>query len=72
MVGTTKIKNLDSNNESLKLKLIAEDLKEICDMFPIDEVAGAVQPDCQMQFTWKFANTPPKEVNMDTKFCIWF
>ncbi|XVF57259.1 hypothetical protein PTKIN_Ptkin06aG0190500 [Pterospermum kingtungense] len=59
--GTTKIKNLDSNIDSLKLKLTAEDLKEICDMFPVDEVAGAVQPHTQMQFTWKFANTPPKK-----------
>ncbi|XWS58332.1 hypothetical protein CRYUN_Cryun08bG0024900 [Craigia yunnanensis] len=59
--GTTKIKNLDSNIDSLKLKLTEEDLKEICDMIPITEVAGATRPGSLTQFMWKFGNTPPKE-----------
>ncbi|XP_022744515.1 perakine reductase-like [Durio zibethinus] len=59
--GTTKIKNLDSNIDSLKVKLTEEDLKEICDVIPINEVAGDAVPDSLSQFTWKFANTPPKK-----------
>ncbi|XVF31154.1 hypothetical protein REPUB_Repub16aG0121400 [Reevesia pubescens] len=61
--GTTKIKNLDSNIDSLKMKLTEEDLKEICDVIPINEVAGANMPDSFNQFTWKFGNTPPKEIS---------
>lgn len=64
--GTTKIKNLDSNIGSLKVKLTEEDLKEICDVVPINEVAGGVLPDSLNQFTWKFANTPPKESKIST------
>ncbi|OMO96357.1 Aldo/keto reductase [Corchorus olitorius] len=56
--GTTKLKNLDSNIDSLKVKLTTEDLKEICDLIPTNEVAGASLPDSFTQFTWKFANTP--------------
>ncbi|XVE89865.1 hypothetical protein DITRI_Ditri20bG0029100 [Diplodiscus trichospermus] len=59
--GTTKIKHLDSNIESLKVKLTEEDFKEICVVIPINEVARDVQPDSLKQFTWKFGNTPPKE-----------
>ncbi|XP_022719170.1 perakine reductase-like [Durio zibethinus] len=59
--GTTKIKNLDSNIDSLKVKLTKEDLKEICDLIPINEVAGATYPERLQQFNWKFGNTPPKE-----------
>ncbi|XVF42171.1 hypothetical protein PTKIN_Ptkin01aG0338300 [Pterospermum kingtungense] len=40
--GTTKVKNLDSNIGSLKVKLTEEDLKEIYDGIPINEVAGEV------------------------------
>ncbi|XVF57261.1 hypothetical protein PTKIN_Ptkin06aG0190700 [Pterospermum kingtungense] len=43
------------------VKLTAEDLKEICDVFTTDEVAGAALPYSSKQFTWKFGNTPPKE-----------
>ncbi|XP_022742970.1 perakine reductase-like [Durio zibethinus] len=59
--GTTKIKNLDSNIDSLKVKLTEEDLKEICEVIPINEVAGDLLPDFFSQFTWKFGNTPPKK-----------
>ncbi|KAK6243251.1 hypothetical protein QUC31_009660 [Theobroma cacao] len=59
--GTTKIKNLDSNIDSLRLKLTEEDLKEISDVIPINEVAGCRTLDSFFQVSWKFANTPPKE-----------
>ncbi|KAE8667497.1 putative aldo-keto reductase 3 [Hibiscus syriacus] len=59
--GTTKIKNLDSNIESMKVKLTKEDLKEISDAIPIHEVAGASIPDFLTSFTWKTGNTPPKK-----------
>ncbi|TYJ24055.1 hypothetical protein E1A91_A08G234800v1 [Gossypium mustelinum] len=55
-----KKKNLDSNIESLKVKLTEEDLKEISEIIPINEVAGATLPENLMQFTWKYINTPPK------------
>ncbi|KHG27395.1 Perakine reductase [Gossypium arboreum] len=42
---TTKIKNLDSNIESVKVKLTKEDLKEITDAIPIHEVAGGTYPE---------------------------
>ncbi|XP_012476663.1 perakine reductase [Gossypium raimondii] len=59
--GTTKIENLDSNIESVKVKLTKEDLKEIIDTIPIHEVAGSNYPDSLKQFTWKYGNTPPKK-----------
>ncbi|XP_052887685.1 perakine reductase-like [Gossypium arboreum] len=52
--GTTKIKNLDSNIESVKVKLTKEDLKEITDTIPIHEVAGGTYPEGLKQFTWKY------------------
>ncbi|KAG2694087.1 hypothetical protein I3760_08G124900 [Carya illinoinensis] len=58
--GTTKIKNLDSNIGSLKVKLSEEDLKEISDAVPIEEVAGSRSYQNMEHFQWKFANTPPK------------
>ncbi|CAI0559388.1 unnamed protein product [Linum tenue] len=39
--GTTKVKNLDNNLGSLALKLTEEDVKEISDVVPIDEVSGS-------------------------------
>ncbi|KAK6911398.1 NADP-dependent oxidoreductase domain [Dillenia turbinata] len=54
------IKNLDDNIDSLKVKLTEEDLKEISDVVPIDEVAGSRAYQGMDQFVWKFANTPPK------------
>ncbi|XVF31164.1 hypothetical protein REPUB_Repub16aG0122200 [Reevesia pubescens] len=64
--GTTKIKNLDSNIDALKVKLTKEDLKEICDLVPINEVAGGTLPDSLKQYTWKYGNTPPKGSNIST------
>ena len=59
--GTTKIKNLHDNIGSMKLKLSADDLKEISDAVPIEEVAGVRMYDIIMKAAWNFANTPPKE-----------
>ncbi|KAI6692590.1 hypothetical protein NL676_020300 [Syzygium grande] len=56
--GTTKIKNLDDNISSLKLKLTEEDLKEISDAVPVNEVAGDRTFESTTEVTWKFANTP--------------
>ncbi|GAU11624.1 hypothetical protein TSUD_346160 [Trifolium subterraneum] len=58
--GTTKIKNLDSNIGSFKVKLSKDDLKEIEEAMPISEVAGNRTPDAFVQLSWKFANTPLK------------
>ncbi|OMO96359.1 Aldo/keto reductase [Corchorus olitorius] len=60
--GTTKIKNLDSNIDSLRVKLTEEDLKDITDVIPISEVAGSRTPDKYLKLSWNFANTPPKEI----------
>ncbi|KAM7472698.1 hypothetical protein LguiA_010881 [Lonicera macranthoides] len=38
--GTTKIKNLDENFSALRVKLTKDDMKEILDAVPINEVAG--------------------------------
>jgi diketogulonate reductase-like aldo/keto reductase len=59
-VGTTKIRNLDSNIGSFKVKLNKDDLKEIEDTVPISEVAGNRTTDAFVQCSWKFANTPIK------------
>ncbi|EOY11099.1 NAD(P)-linked oxidoreductase superfamily protein [Theobroma cacao] len=64
--GTTKIKNLDSNIDSLRVKLTEENLKEICDVIPINEVAGTLLPDSLSHLSWKFANTPSKESKIST------
>ncbi|XP_062144718.1 probable aldo-keto reductase 1 isoform X2 [Alnus glutinosa] len=58
--GTTKIKNLDDNIGSLKMKLTEANLKEISDVVPIKEVAGSRSFQNADHFQWKFANTPPK------------
>ncbi|PON73856.1 Aldo/keto reductase/potassium channel subunit beta [Parasponia andersonii] len=58
--GTTKTKNLDNNIGSFKVKLSNEDLKEISDLIPINEVAGDRIQDVFIRCSWKFANTPLK------------
>lgn len=58
--GTTKIKNLDDNIGSLRLKPTEELLKEISDAVPVNEVAGGRSYESMEHITWKFANTPPK------------
>ncbi|KAK1309852.1 putative aldo-keto reductase 1 [Acorus calamus] len=57
--GTTKIKNLDDNVGSLKVKLTEEDLKEISEALPIKEVAGPRNYQSFQARSWNFANTPP-------------
>ncbi|KAL9450811.1 hypothetical protein AB3S75_012531 [Citrus x aurantiifolia] len=59
--GTSKIKNLDDNIGSLALKLTKEDLKEIADAVPIQEVAGDRTYESMKKVSWKLANTPPKD-----------
>ncbi|KAK9215211.1 hypothetical protein WN944_007215 [Citrus x changshan-huyou] len=59
--GTTKIKNLDDNIDSLRIKLTKEDVKEISDAVPIEEVAGDRDPEGFDKASWKFASTPPKD-----------
>ncbi|KAH9687967.1 Aldo ket red domain-containing protein [Citrus sinensis] len=59
--GTSKIKNLDDNIGSLALKLTKEDLKEIADAVPIQEVEGDRTYESMKKVSWKLANTPPKD-----------
>ncbi|KAJ1413893.1 NADP-dependent oxidoreductase domain [Sesbania bispinosa] len=58
---TTKIKNLDQNLGALGVKLSEKDLREISEAVPIDDVAGGRYYSGFDQFSWKFANTPPKD-----------
>ncbi|PQQ15400.1 perakine reductase-like [Prunus yedoensis var. nudiflora] len=58
--GTTQVKNLDINIGSLDVKLTEEDLKEICDAVPIDEVCGDREFELFAKYVWNYANTPAK------------
>ncbi|OAY44225.1 probable aldo-keto reductase 1 [Manihot esculenta] len=58
--GTTKIKNLDENLGSLKVKLTEEEQKEIAAAVPIEDVAGDRTYESMSYLSWKFADTPPK------------
>ncbi|KAF8676015.1 hypothetical protein HU200_047518 [Digitaria exilis] len=51
--GTTKIKNLDANIDSLKVKLTDEDLKEITSQIRADDVAGGRQYSSYAHTSWK-------------------
>ena len=59
--GTTKTNNLDANVESLKVKLTAEDLKEIASQIRAEDVAGGRQFASFEHATWKYADTPKKQ-----------
>ncbi|XP_020212681.1 probable aldo-keto reductase 1 isoform X2 [Cajanus cajan] len=59
--GTTKIKNLDQNIGALSLKFTENDLREISEAVPIDEVAGTRHFAGTDKQSWVFANTPPKD-----------
>nr|ACG37365.1 auxin-induced protein PCNT115 [Zea mays] len=59
--GTTKIKNLDSNIDSLKVKLTDEDLKEMGSQIREEDVAGGRQFTSYAHTTWKYADTPKKQ-----------
>ncbi|KAK8709639.1 hypothetical protein V6N13_060652 [Hibiscus sabdariffa] len=58
--STTKIKNLENNIGSLGVKLTEDDLKEISDAVPIEEVGGKREYDVFADYCYKFANTPLK------------
>lgn len=58
--GTTKIKNLDSNIDSLKVKLTEDDLKEISSQIREEDVAGGRQYTSFAHTTWNYADTPKK------------
>ncbi|MBA0647614.1 hypothetical protein Goklo_015456 [Gossypium klotzschianum] len=58
--GTTKVKNMINNVGSLGLKLSEEDVKQICDAVPVDEVSGRREMRLLSEYTWKLANTPLK------------
>ncbi|KAF8017966.1 hypothetical protein BT93_H2999 [Corymbia citriodora subsp. variegata] len=57
--GTTKIKNLDVHIGSLSFKLTEEDVKEISDAVPADDVVGDRNIKQNVHCSWKYANTPP-------------
>lgn len=56
--GTTKIKNLNDNICSLKVKLTDEELKEISDAVSAKAVAGTKDFSFTEAYNWKLANTP--------------
>ncbi|OAY55691.1 perakine reductase [Manihot esculenta] len=58
--GTTKLNNLENNIGSLAVELTQEDLKEICNAVPIDEVGGQREYEMFSSYVYKLANTPPK------------
>lgn len=58
--GTTKIKNLDANIDSLKVKLTDDDLKEISSEIREEDVAGARQNTSFRPTNWNYADTPRK------------
>lgn len=60
------MRNLDANVESLKVKLSEEDLQEISDAIPMEEVAGDREFGLITNLSWKFANTPPKDSKLST------
>lgn len=56
--GTTKTKNLDANIESLEVKLSHEDVKEISNAIPADEVNGEREISILSGYCYKLINTP--------------
>lgn len=61
--GTTKLKNLDSNIGSLKVRLTKEDLKELTDTVPEEEVLGYRSFSIGESINWQHADTPPLNGN---------
>ncbi|MED6146195.1 palmitoyltransferase akr1 [Stylosanthes scabra] len=60
--GTTKMKNLDQNLGAITVKLSEENLREISEAVPIEDVAGTHHySEATEKITWKFASTPPKD-----------
>jgi diketogulonate reductase-like aldo/keto reductase len=64
LTGTTKIKNLDDNIGSLKVKLSKEDLEEITNLVKENEVSGKRTFFNHEHITWRFANTPPVNISV--------
>lgn len=60
IAGTTKIKNLESNIGSLAIKLRPEELKEISDAVPVDQVGGEREHAILSKYAYRVANTPLK------------
>nr|GEV82966.1 perakine reductase-like [Tanacetum cinerariifolium] len=58
--GTTQIKNLDENVGAVNVKLTKEDVEEITNAVPIDDVAGCKTSEALQRISAKFATTPPK------------
>ncbi|TKY51204.1 aldo-keto reductase 1 [Spatholobus suberectus] len=58
--GTTKLNNFENNIGSLTVKLTDEDLREISEAVPVNEVAGTREYGMLSNYIWKFATTPPK------------
>uniref|UniRef100_A0A1D1YHS6 Putative aldo-keto reductase 1 n=1 Tax=Anthurium amnicola TaxID=1678845 RepID=A0A1D1YHS6_9ARAE len=58
--GTTKIRNLDQNIDSLNVELTNDDLEEISDAVPLEEVAGSRYYEHLRNMTWEFADTPAR------------
>ena len=61
IAGTTKVKNLDNNIGSITVKLTEDDLKEICDAVPVDEVNGLRNIIFSFEYDWRTADTPQKK-----------
>ncbi|CAN0920445.1 Probable aldo-keto reductase 1 [Linum grandiflorum] len=59
--GTTKIKNLEENLGSLKVRLSEEELKEVTDVVKLEDVVGTRTYQSMMHLSWPFATTPPKK-----------
>ncbi|KAL3687659.1 hypothetical protein R1sor_013968 [Riccia sorocarpa] len=63
--GTTKLKNLEENIGSLKIKLTPEEIKALEDAVPVEEVKGDIYAD--MSKTWRFNSSPPLDTWTGTK-----
>jgi aryl-alcohol dehydrogenase-like predicted oxidoreductase len=59
--GTTKVKNLKDNIGSVRVKLTKEEVQEISDAVPINEIGGARIGENLLKVSWKYANTPQKD-----------
>lgn len=61
--GTTKVKNLYNNIGSVTLKLTKDDLEEISEAIPNDDVAGHREWEVFRSYCYKLVTTPPKILN---------
>ncbi|KAK7337922.1 hypothetical protein VNO77_18514 [Canavalia gladiata] len=64
--GTTKIKNLDQNIGALSFKFTESEYREISEAVSIDDIAGSRHYTGNDGFSWKHANTPPKDPRVST------